>query len=605
MESKKLGELLADRTYSVPPEQRGYSWRPKNIRHFIKDLTNAHEKKKEHQFGLIVFHQPASKKHAQIIDGQQRMTTAVLFLICARNFFFEHQDYLSAKRHLADLTELLCGKPNNNNQRLRLTLSKINRALFEKMIIDPEFKKPTRRKPGTVDDANTDNPEFGAKSNKHLLSAFDRINAQFKTFAGDVKREADFDLVYEYVNTLLTGFFVYTISTAKHAEIYQLFELINNRGEKLSPADHVKAYLLSSVAQSTQDEKITERYDEMWKNIANNITNENTADYNLAKFLNHYLIINEHHRPPSVPALQNLYGGFHTLTKNGATPKSIISDILKWSELFVKIRKADKTHFESPNTIHYLKKINKMGVVYSYPVILGGHEKYHALQDLESFEALVSICCKYHLRLMAIAHTIGNKAYEQQLYKILKEIHNGEKLENIIERSITGTLYPDDNSLTPMLMTRDFTDSAQTIALLEEVEYSNMDKCSRDDTTIEHILPKDTKNWETDILEHKPDGKTDDEYIEFFRAKYLNSLGNQTLLSKDNNAEASKKSLEEKLIVYGKDPKYKITTALIGARHWNGHDIEARRDKLAKKLLREIDLIPIRKRLEARSHHGS
>lgn len=603
VESRTLGELLADRAYSVPPEQRGYSWKAKNIADFMGDLGRAHAAKRTHQFGLIVSHQPKSKKRpSQLIDGQQRVTTALLFLIGARNFFFKHKEHDSAKRHLFDITGLLFAKrPGNGQGAPRLTLSKINDALFQKMLADPEFKKPARRK--RTGDAGEHEPksEFGDRSNKLLLSAYDKISTRFKTLAGNAKHETDFDRAYEHVKTLLDRFSVYDLTTAEHTEVYQIFQLINNRGVKLNPADHVKAYLLSLVEQNAPDEKITERYDETWKDISNNITNENGANYSLEKFLNHYLIINKHNHPPSVPSLSKLYDGFSALVEKGVSPESIMSEMLDWSKKFEKVRIAGPGHFGSPDTTHYLKKIYRMGAVYAYPVILGGHERYLGLKDVESFDALVSLCCKYHLRIMAIGRTFGNRTYERHLYAILKEIHDGSKLEDIIDRTMIGKHYPPDTELLPMLVTRPFTDHAHTVALLEEIEYSGTEKLSRDDATVEHVMPRDTTNWERDILDHKPEGQQDEEYIKMFHASHYDSLGNQTLLSKDNNIDASNKSLEDKLIVYDKEPAYRITRDLVGTTQWDKATIEKRQGKMAEKILEEIDVIRIRKRLEARS----
>lgn len=603
MESRTLGDLLLSRAYSVPPEQRGYSWKAKNVADFMDDLGKAHAEKRTHQFGLIVSHQPRSKNRpSQLIDGQQRVTTALLFLISARNFFFSHQEHDSAKRYLFDITKLLfAGQPDRGQGAPRLTLSKINDALFQIMLTDPTFKKPARRRRTGDGGGQAAKSEFGDRSNRLLLLAYDRISTRFGTLAGDAKDELDFDRAYEYVKTLLNRFSVYDLTAAEHTEIYQIFQLINNRGVKLNPADHVKAYLMSLVEQSAPDEKITERYDETWKNISNNITNEGGANYSLEKFLNHYLIINKHHHPPSVPTLSKIYDGFGALVEKGVSPKSIISEILAWSEKFERIRVFDQIHFDNPDTTHYLKKVYRMGAVYAYPVILGGYERYFGMKDVESFDALVALCCKYHLRIMAIGRTLDNRTYERQLYSILKEIHGGAKLEDIIDKTMIGKYYPPDAELLPMLVTKPFTDPAHTVALLEEVEYAGEPKHSRDDATVEHVMPKDTKNWEDEILGHKPEGKEDDEYIRRFHAEHYDSLGNQTLLSRDNNADASNKPLEDKLVVYRKDPTYRITLELIGTKKWDREAIEERKERMATAILGEIDIIRIRKRLEARS----
>lgn len=604
MESKKLGELLVDRIYSVPLEQRGYSWGKKNVDDFIEDLRKAHDEKKTHQFGLIVTYNSNKAQPAQIIDGQQRITTALLFLICARNFFYKHPKNHIANKHFQNITKILFAGSSRRPSDPRLTLSKINNTLFQKMLTEPEFKKPLPPKK-TGNNGTMTKSEFGDESNDLLLSALSRINPKIKKFAADGTNKPNFNKAYEYVETLLKHFSVLVTTTTKFEEIHQLFDLINNRGIKLSPADQVKAYLLSKVEQNTADKKIVERYEEKWRDIANNVTNKTGAKYKLEKFLNHYLIITKFTRPTSVPKPIELYDGFETLVsadKENIPPEMVIDEIFAWSETFERVRLADPAHFENPDVIHYLKKMNKMRVVYAYPVILGGHKKYWKdHEDFGSFVALVSLCCKYHLRkrIMAMGNMINNRSYEKKLYDILKQIHDRKKLETIIERTMIDK-YPTDDDLRPKLKTMHFIDPDFTIAVLEEVEYSGKEKRSRDDTTLEHIVPEDTTYWEKDILDHKPQADKPEDYISLFRERYYNSLGNLTLLSKENNASASNKTFDEKKIVYDSEPTYNITTELLNIKQWDGKAIEKRSDVLAEKIINETDIIKIRKRLESR-----
>lgn len=601
MENRTLGELFDKRTYSVPPEQRGYSWKEKNIKDFICDLCKAHEEKKDHQFGLIVTQQSDLKTHpAQIIDGQQRITTAMLFLISARNFFSKHQKNSLANKHFRNISKILCVDISGKCKNPRLTLSKLNNELFQKILDEPTFKTPSLPNSALRVHNDMEKSEFGDKSNVLLLSALARLNTKFKQLAKDAKDPLNFDKAYGYVDTLLKRFIV--IHT-NHTEIYKMFELINNRGVKLSPADHVKAYLLSQIEQNTKDEKIMEKYDIKWKRITNNVTNETGSNYDLGKFLNHYLIVTKFPRPPSVPHLRELHGGFRKLVEEVKIPPAmIIDEILKWSVSFEQIRMADQKHFKNHNITHYLKKINNLRVVYAYPVILGGYKTYWENDNFESFNALVSLCCKYHLktRIATIGKTLVNTKYGKNLYEILKLIFDNQNLANIIERKmVVGTHYSPDDELNLKLKTEDITDSQLTIALLEEIEYSGMEKHSRDDTTLEHIMPDDPKRWENDILKHKPKGEKAEDYIAFFHKKYYASLGNQTLLSKDNNAAASNKPLDEKLIFYDKEPKYRITNELIGTTIWDAKTIEDRQKKLATKLIDELNIVNIRKELES------
>jgi len=128
---------------------------------------------------------------AQIIDGQQRITTALLFLICARNLFYKHPKDHIANKHFQDITKILFVGSSGQTNDPRLTLSKINDQLFQKMLTEPTFTKPLLPKPVSDNDA-VPKSEFGDESNELLLSAFARINSKLKKFASGHNQQTKF-----------------------------------------------------------------------------------------------------------------------------------------------------------------------------------------------------------------------------------------------------------------------------------------------------------------------------------------------------------------------------------------------------------------------------
>lgn len=87
-ESTTLSTLLAGRTILVPNYQRAYSWdtdssetRQLQVNVFLSDLLD-HIKSNTsspYYFGHFLFEEIGSEEYA-IIDGQQRLTTSVIFL---------------------------------------------------------------------------------------------------------------------------------------------------------------------------------------------------------------------------------------------------------------------------------------------------------------------------------------------------------------------------------------------------------------------------------------------------------------------------------------------------------------------------------------------
>jgi len=73
--------------FSIPSYQRAYSWEVdkdrKQVRQFLADLKEQNPNKK-YFFGHFLFEKDgSSNKHYYVIDGQQRLTTIIIFMSCA------------------------------------------------------------------------------------------------------------------------------------------------------------------------------------------------------------------------------------------------------------------------------------------------------------------------------------------------------------------------------------------------------------------------------------------------------------------------------------------------------------------------------------------
>jgi hypothetical protein len=90
-----IGKLFSDRMVRVPHYQRGYAWEERQCQDFLEDLELLSDGQ-EHFFGLLILHARSNgpgpvighKGRAydvyDVVDGQQRLTTVVLFLDAVR-----------------------------------------------------------------------------------------------------------------------------------------------------------------------------------------------------------------------------------------------------------------------------------------------------------------------------------------------------------------------------------------------------------------------------------------------------------------------------------------------------------------------------------------
>ena len=83
--------------FVIPVYQRNYTWNPENeTTRFINDIEDLLEKKTDHHFlGILIYIESEVMtmfKELQIVDGQQRLTTSFIFLLCLKRLALEKKE---------------------------------------------------------------------------------------------------------------------------------------------------------------------------------------------------------------------------------------------------------------------------------------------------------------------------------------------------------------------------------------------------------------------------------------------------------------------------------------------------------------------------------
>src|SRR5690606_25974383 len=91
---KDLGNLFNDATkLKVPSYQRAYAWEEEQLNQFVSDMLEMKDKG-GYYYGHFILEK--TNDGFEIIDGQQRLTTFILFLIVCRLFKKEGiEDYIN------------------------------------------------------------------------------------------------------------------------------------------------------------------------------------------------------------------------------------------------------------------------------------------------------------------------------------------------------------------------------------------------------------------------------------------------------------------------------------------------------------------------------
>lgn len=232
-----IAQLFAERIFVIPDYQRGYAWEAQQCQELIEDLALLPEGK-QHFFGTLVLQKRdgadevlfdrggRTYRRYEIIDGQQRLTTVIMFLHAI------HQAMCQLGGNTANLTDdlqrnYLWTVDRNKRPLAKLTLNQGTQPLFQHLIMENDDSLPV--------------PNIQA--GKRLLAAHAFLSNYLQK--EQEKQGAAFSawleaLYFKIVHHLLLV--VYAVQSEAEAGI--IFETMNNRGKPLTELEKVKNYLL-------------------------------------------------------------------------------------------------------------------------------------------------------------------------------------------------------------------------------------------------------------------------------------------------------------------------------------------------------------------------
>lgn len=272
---KSLSALFTDTIFRIPDYQRGFAWNKRNYEDFWNDLTNLkNSNTSEYYVGVLTTQLiPTSDlakekwnndrwmidskgyKPYYVVDGQQRLTTAILLLsalLRTVKIKFPEEKQLNYTDLQVIKDRYLYEKKGSTD-----TYS----CIFGYEIADPShdyYCQEILHMPG-----------FGKTPKKTKYS--ENMNGAYQYFFEKLK-ELNFFEIEEYF-TLLTQKMVFNMyQISEKLDVFVTFETMNNRGKTLSSLELLKnrlIYLTTIADEDTEDkDKATntrEKINESWK----------------------------------------------------------------------------------------------------------------------------------------------------------------------------------------------------------------------------------------------------------------------------------------------------------------------------------------------------
>lgn len=549
-----IGDLLrSNGRLIIPPYQRNYAWDEENYADLWMDIQETFKGDADEYFLGSVVIDNSTSPDLTLIDGQQRVTTTTI-LICALKWHLQAQN----ENELANLvSQDFLNRPDyeQHGQQPNLVLNLNDRSFFEEHIISAIDPKDL----SAIADQDTCSP-----SNLQLARCYIYMCRQISHL---VQESTSLQTVtHRIISALREKVFLIRIDVEDDLKAFTLFEALNNRGVELSEADLLKNFVFSKAGEHLS---IIKRN---WENMSQNI-----GHFSLMRFLRHHWNSNHGAIPSS--------GLFAALKKQIETPddaRHLSDQITVSSEAYGAIIDSNHDHWQilDINNINEIKKkLDHLSVIRAeqcYILLLAvlectPHLFYDYLVMIKNFTFRFS--------------TIGGKNTAELMRTYIKTAHairenNKNQLEDISAIDAFNLffkdLYPQDNQFQSTFAKKSIKSTILARYILSEIN-NNMSapgsptySATNTATDLEHILPKK-------FLDHwKPTQKS----FPGNASKYINRLGNMTLISPELNRRLGNSNFEDKKEVYAKDC-LEITTRILEEENWTASAINRRQNWLA------------------------
>lgn len=537
-----------DFVFTVPLYQRAYAWTTEESEELLQDLLRAMGSGEEsiddlspYFLGSIVL-MKGDEPDAQIVDGQQRLTTLTMLLAALRS--------LSNPEYIDSLTTYLCEKGNviaGTPKRYRLRLRERDAKFFKRYIQDEDGIEELKKL------QIIQLPESQMNIRDNTLG-----------FIRELQKLSENQII-KLTQFIITRCFlvVVSVSTEDLDSAYRIFSVLNSRGLDLSYPDILKSEIISSIPTKQQEDYTTkweevesllgrETFEELFFHLRAIFSKERQRKGMIEEFHEYVYPGQLHSISPQefIDTILISYGhALNNVVKANYSREPRAKEI---NGMFKWLNQLDYGRWISPALYFFFEQWSQPYLVLRF------------LTDLERLVASFVICRvppyrridRYCDLLKAIHDKKDLFVSDSPLQLTAKERY--ETLQ-----ALKGDMYSMHRICRYVLLRLD-------TKLSEGTATYDYEKVS-----IEHVLPQ------------RPGPES--EWVRLFptreiRDKYVNRLGNLVLLSRGKNMRAENFDFKEKTQKYFKTDdrisSFVITTQVLDYNEWTPTIIERRQDVL-------------------------
>lgn len=535
----------AEYFYQVPDYQRPYVWDKDHLGALIDDLVGSYTNNREDEYfcGSIVIAENPKDKRWDVVDGQQRLTSFII-LACTILRLYKHRLEQKSKDFIEGS---IYDKYDKEKERLKFLTAQNYNSIFENTVLNHlEFED------------NIDNIKKSELNKKFEENTYLRNAYYFKELLNESIENGSISDIDDFVKWFYEHIVLTRIICFEQDSAMQIFQVLNDRGQPLSPIDILKSNLMQEIKQDSEKRK---DFITTWDKLVEACKSIEGIDIDLEDFFNMYL----EYADPSASKKRADKGLKKVFKDSKKDACGFIYEVSEFMKAYTALLKKQDRH------IYLLRYLPSR--YWASILTTALHVKY------PDFDALKKLLVSYYYQTWIAGGTITR--IKQTSINIIKNVKSNKGIKTIQELMLHNInsyntfdqyLYNlwDSSSVYPNKWVRPVLALANYFMIDEEKpHFIAMDA----ETQVEHILPQNPKRgsqWNADFDKEK-------------REKWVNNIANLTLLKRKKNAKALNGDFDEKRKIYGgKDTSkviscYDITKELYSSyRKWNEKSLQER-----------------------------
>lgn len=502
----------------IPENQRPYEWKKPHIERLIEDVLDVATAQVEtHILNFITLYSDTDENKKYIYDGQQRSISLMLLLIVLKKYLWEIETQQS--RNIAfKISQLL--KQNSSRFYDDVDVQYyINASNYEMQNLIETLINYEGNDMSLDDFKVTD-------YTKALIDNLKVIEDKIASYA----KERKFEINVEFIQSVLKALeddVIVIVMTADNLDISnRMFETLNNTGKKIETFYVLKNEVLTVCSD------LSEKWD---------LLEQNLDSLNKSRFMQNYMSM----KVGKISKANIIKEFKQNLLLESDSVVATLDELVEISNYFLWISNAPhKSNFINIEKKEYEDKINFLKIAKTtqfYPVVLSMHYQKYSAKDINN---TLQMIINLYLRNFFFGKSNPNSV-EDFYSNLAKEIYTNKITQEEIRNKFSSQLFTDEQ-VASFIKDKEIV-SAQDRSIIKYVikeiymsEYTGELMFTSDFKLLqlEHILPqKPTEEWKTIFSEPE---------------KYVNLIGNLTILQDKINIKASNNSFAVKKVEYEK-----------------------------------------------------